>query len=195
MNCPRCQTPLNALDQPCPTCAAKAAFSENHRRSQSLQEGRFSILVVAIVSFAGALATYFLQDSRIDRENRKHYEALQELTPEARAELREGDAETLWKEKVAYDRKSAKVNLAVTIILAALFFGIWIWAGRNTLAAAITALALLLAAWGIVCILDPASLSNGILLRVFVIAFLAKAIVAGYRGRTPSEGVTAPPAR
>jgi hypothetical protein len=81
-----------------------------------------------------------------------------------------------WEEAKAHDRGQVKLLLAINIGLSAMFLGMWVWARRNALAASVTALLVFITVIGVNAVVEPKTLAQGIIVKIFFIAALAKAI-------------------
>lgn len=87
--------------------------------------------------------------------------------------------------------KAAPIFLGMNLVLAALFAGLAVWARFNPLPAAIVGLVLFLTIHVVSAIVDPASILQGVIVKVIVIVVLAKAIQAGVRYKQLREQMTA----
>ena len=67
--------------------------------------------------------------------------------------------------------------------VAAIFWGLWFWARKNPLPAAIVGLVLFLTLWFVDILVDPTQIARGIIVKIIVIAVLVKAIKAGAQHR------------
>ncbi|MCA9652189.1 MAG: zinc ribbon domain-containing protein [Myxococcales bacterium] len=78
-----------------------------------------------------------------------------------------------------------------TMILAAIFFGLAVWAKRNPFAAAVVGLVAFLSLVLANLAVDPSTLTNGIVIKVIAIAILLKAVRDGlaYRAFRKSRGL------
>ena len=79
-------------------------------------------------------------------------------------------------------------NIIITAVLlitlfgiAALFYGLYFWARRNPLPAAIVGLTLFVTLHLIDAIADPTQLARGIIMKVIIVAMLVQAIQAGVK--------------
>ena len=72
--------------------------------------------------------------------------------------------------------------LLITLFgIAALFYGLYFWARRNPLPAAIVGLTLFVTLHLIDAIADPTQLARGIIMKVIIVAMLVQAIQAGIK--------------
>jgi hypothetical protein len=71
----------------------------------------------------------------------------------------------------------------ITFGLAGGFFALWAWSRVQPFPASIVGLVLLVSIWGLAAVDDPSSIAKGIILKIFVIAALVKAIQAGAEHR------------
>lgn len=92
-----------------------------------------------------------------------------------------------WAEAKAHDRGQVNLLLFVDIGLSAAFLGMWVWAKRNALAASVTALLIFITVIGINAVFDPKTLAQGIIVKIFFIAALAKAISVAQAERRASS--------
>lgn len=88
-----------------------------------------------------------------------------------------------WDELVAHDRGLVTLLLVVNIGLSVIYLGLWFWAKSNPYAAALVALLLFLTVIVISAVYEPATLAQGILVKILFIAALGKAVVSGREER------------
>ncbi|MBK7582516.1 MAG: zinc ribbon domain-containing protein [Myxococcales bacterium] len=82
-------------------------------------------------------------------------------------------------------------NLAVNMVLAAIQFGLWRWATKKLLPAAVTSLVLYATLLLVDAVADPASLFKGIVIKVFFVGFFVGSIRAGLEARAHGTGSVA----
>ena len=86
-------------------------------------------------------------------------------------------------------KKAAVAGTDLTVLyvvvygVAAVFFGLYLWARRNPLPAAISGLVVFLTLHGLEAVSDPESIAKGILVKIIIIVVLARAISAGMKHR------------
>ncbi|KIG17441.1 hypothetical protein DB30_03142 [Enhygromyxa salina] len=74
-------------------------------------------------------------------------------------------------------------GMVVVLGLGAVFGGLWVWCKSNPLAASIVALLLFATMHLADAIADPSTITNGVLLKIFVVVVLVRAISAGLKHR------------
>jgi len=75
------------------------------------------------------------------------------------------------------------VAIVFTFGLSAIFFGLYLWARRNPLPAAIVGLVLFVTVHLVDALFDPMAIVRGIIVKIIVIVVLARAISAGAKHR------------
>ena len=105
------------------------------------------------------------------------------IDPVQRDELMKQQTGMTWDEAKAHDRGQVNLLLFVNIGLSIVYFGMWIWAKRNALAASVTALLLFITVIVVNGVYDPKTLPQGIIVKIFFIGALAKAISAAQEER------------
>ncbi len=88
-----------------------------------------------------------------------------------------------WAQVQAHDRGLVTQQLAINLGLAAVFLGLWFWAKKNVLAASVVALLLFITVVAINGVLEPGTLYQGIIVKIFFVAALVKAISAAQQER------------
>lgn len=97
--------------------------------------------------------------------------------------------EKLSAENPGMDYELQPIGLAVVLGIAAIFWGLYFWARRSPLPAAIVGLVVYVSVILLDAAADPTTLSNGWLVRGIIIYVLAKAISAGIKHRRIMERV------
>ena len=75
------------------------------------------------------------------------------------------------------------IMLVVILVIGAIYFGLWVWAKSAPFPAALTGLILYVTLWLGQGVMDPASLVQGILIKIIIVAVLIKAVQAGLEYR------------
>jgi len=85
---------------------------------------------------------------------------------------------------IFYALSPALLQVSVVVgIIGVLFFGLAFWARRSPFPAAITGLVILVTLWALDAIADPATVAQGLLVKIIIIVVLVRAIQAGARYR------------
>jgi hypothetical protein len=133
-------------------------------------------LVTGLLFFAQRRAQY---ERWVEREEAE----LAELSEQDRDALSTRDGKMTWGESKAAARFEVYYVLFANVGLAIVYIGLYFWARRNAFKATIVALLLFVAIIVGDAMLDPSTLTNGVIVRALFIAALVKAIAAGYQER------------
>jgi hypothetical protein len=93
----------------------------------------------------------------------------------------------MWGSSSSVPSFEQTATLVVMFVLAAAFFGIWLWARRMPFPALLTALVLFVAVHALDAIFDPATILRGLLMKIVVIAGLVTALMKAYRKQQEGE--------
>ena len=81
------------------------------------------------------------------------------------------------------DKSVLNILPVIIVVIAAIYFGLWAWAKTSPFPAALTGLILYVTLWVGEIIYDPSAILNGIIIKIIIIAVLAKAVQAGLEYR------------
>lgn len=199
--CPKCATRMPAGDRFCTRCGTGVAVSadgalhaQEPQPSASLMElgvnadaklrsARNWLLAVSILTLISGLLFFALNKQQVEREIREAESAIAGMDPADRDAALKAEIGMTWDEAVAHDRGMVNLQLAINIGLAVLYFGLWFWAAKNPLAASVTALLLFVTTIVISAVLEPKTIGQGVIVKIFFTLALAKAIAAGHEAR------------
>ena len=202
--CPKCAAPVPASDRFCTRCGTSAAgaavgvpYVQESLPSASLidlrataeaklQTARKWLLAISILTLCSGLLFFGLGQQQVEKEIRDGEAATTHMDPGERDALMKAEIGMTWEEAVAHDRGMVKLQLAINIGLALLYLVLWMWAKRNPLGAAVTALMLFVTTIAVSMVLDPKTIAQGVFVKVFFTIALIKAISAGYEARKAS---------
>ena len=85
------------------------------------------------------------------------------------------------------DKESMVFIGAAALIIGFLFLGLWFWARSSPFPAALTALIIYVTLNVAGIVMEPESASQGIIIKIFIILGLAKAVQSGYALRKQQE--------
>jgi hypothetical protein len=85
------------------------------------------------------------------------------------------------------DETTSFIVLAVTLGLAAIYFGLWIWGKKAPFAAILTALIVFITFHLLDAVLDPMSLARGIIVKIAVLVGLSSALKTAYTKKREAE--------
>ncbi len=92
---------------------------------------------------------------------------------------------------VYYAMAEDPLVLVVNLVLAAIHAGLWHWAKRSLLPAAVSALVLFVTVHLLNAVMDPATLVQGVVVKVIFLVALARAMTAGLEARRLERGLDA----
>lgn len=201
MACPKCGAVLTAEDRFCPGCGTGIAIGFDggvvaqdpllppsayvDRAANELKMGRARkwLFWIALLTLVASFIVYAMQSGEVEKQIQEAEAAAAGMDPVLRDELMQRETGMTFQQAIDHDRGMVKILLVVNIVLAGLYFVMWWWARKNVLAAATTALLLYLTTFVVNGVIEPQSLAQGWLLRIFFIAALAKAIGAAMQER------------
>lgn len=196
MNCPKCGVAVTADEKFCSGCGAGIAVSGDGNvilydrvspkvdlSNGHLGTARKWLLAISIITLISGFIFWGMNKSETEKQIRDAEMQLSSFSPEERdARLKEAVGMT-WDELVAHDRGLVTLLLVVNIGLSVIYLGLWFWAKSNPYAAALVALLLFLTVIVISAVYEPATLAQGILVKILFIAALGKAVVSGREER------------
>lgn len=182
--CPKCSAPMARAEGFCTQCGAEIVKPRRGRsqlatelRAKELRNaGRWIFALAVIFALFGTwIGMKTRSDGKTALENLKERDAAEEIDflddRITIAELRE----RIESEMV--------MSFAVNYLLAATFVGLYFWARKAPLPATVTALCIYLAVQVLNAIVDPATLIQGILFKVFCILGLIAGVRAALSAR------------
>ena len=92
-----------------------------------------------------------------------------------------------------YDPGQLKLVLAINVALGFLYLGMWAWARRNALAASVIALLTFVTVHVVDAIVDPKTIIQGIIVKIFFVAALIGAVRAAFEARRLKAQATSRP--
>ena len=189
VRCPKCRASVQKGTKYCEQCGAKIptradrirAMNRSRERQDNLKNvnrGRVIILVVAVFTLLAAGISYFSGMSDVEQEIREADRAFAGMSSAERDEQMKETTGMTWQEAVDQDRGRVKLQGAIMAALAVIFLALWWWAQTNPFGAALSALLLYVTVTLIGAMVDPASLLQGIIIKVIIIVALVKSIQA-----------------
>jgi hypothetical protein len=151
--------------------------------SRKLGSARKWLFAISIITLLSGLIFYAINKSDIEDQIRTAEQQTAGMDPAERDARLMQSIHMTWDQAVAHDRGMVTMQLAINIGLAAMFFGLWVWAKRNVLGACVTALLLFITVFAINAAVDPKTLGQGVIVKVLFVAALVKAISAAQQER------------
>lgn len=194
--CPKCETDVAAGEKFCAACGAPVAegtqrpmdvppevIGLGYERDARIGRARKWLMAISIITLVSGFIFYAIGKDEVEKEIREAETQTAGIDPQTLDQLMKEQVGMTWEEAKAHDRGQVNLLLFVNIGLAIAYLGLWMWAKRNALAASVTALLLFVTVIGVNAVYDPKTLAQGVIVKIFFIAALAKAISAAQEER------------
>lgn len=152
-------------------------------RDVRIGRARKWLMAISIITLISGFIFYAINKDSVEKQIREAEAQIADIDPVQRDEIMKEQTGMTWAEAVAHDRGQVSLLLFINIGLAIVYLGMWFWAKRNPLAATVTALLLFVTVIFVNAAYDPKTLAQGIIVKIFFIAALAKAIGAAQEER------------
>jgi hypothetical protein len=169
-------------DRP-PQPASAVVGMDGWERDARIGRARKWLMAISINTLISGFGFYAINKSEVEKQIRQAELQIANIDPVTRDELMKQQTGMTWEEAKAHDRGQVNLLLFVNIGLAIVYLGMWFWARRNPLAATVIALLLFITVIVVNSVYDPKTLAQGVLVKIFFIAALAKAISAAQEER------------
>jgi hypothetical protein len=189
--CPKCGASVATNEKFCAGCGTelksrRVLLAEKRERAeirQKIGRARRWLLAMAILSLASGIVIYALQRSEVERQIATAQAQVHELTQEQRDAAAMKSLGMTWDQAIARDRGRVTLVFVVNLALAAIYGGLWFWARRNALAAALVALTLYVTVAVVSAVLQPETITQGWMVRIAFVAVLVKAVLSAMKER------------
>lgn len=141
------------------------------------------LLVVAALTLISGFIFFAMGRSEVEKQITEGETALQSIEPSERDALIKEKTGMTWDEVKAHDRGMVTLMLATNVALAFIYFGLWFWAKSNPFTACLIALLLFVTTIVVNAVLEPSTIYQGILVKIFFTVALIKAVSAGREER------------
>jgi hypothetical protein len=191
MTCPQCGASTTRQDAFCPSCGTKVGATDDELQAQGAQiradaaivRARKWLLVVAILTWGSGVVFYFVQQSQVDKDVASARSATAHLSPQERDELARQNTGMTFEEAMAHDKGQVTLLLVINVALGLLYLGMWAYARKNPLAAAMIALLTFVTVHVVNAILEPKTIVQGIFVKILFVAALIGAVRAAFEAR------------
>jgi hypothetical protein len=179
LRCPACNAEIQLLDEYCSKCGQALGSPDRFLDHRSVQSATTAIRVLAaLYAIFGVIMFFIMRESaNTALANLARYEDSEPLAPIDGVIYTAGQlrAQILWEHRGV---------LVVNLILAALMLVLAWWSKRKPLAAILIATAIFVVVQVLGAIMDPKSLTQGILIKIVVIGVLIRGIKGAFSLRT-----------
>ena len=194
--CPKCAADVAAGEKFCAACGSAMVegvarpadpppeiIGLGLERDARIGRARKWLMAISIITLVSGFIFYAIGKSEVEKQIRDAEAQIAHIDPVTRDELMKQQTGMTWEEAKAHDRGQVNLLLFINIGLSIVYLGMWFWAKRNALAATVTALLLFITVIFVNAAYEPKSLGQGIIVKIFFIAALAKAIGAAQEER------------
>ena len=182
IKCAACDTVAKPYDRFCEKCGKAMPTAEEYELQKNVKAATSAIKVLAVLFVIAGIAFFFITKGTTDTALVK----LEGMDPGATYPTPiDGRTYTVGelRKQLAWEPWGA---LIVNLILAAIMLALSLWARRSPLPAVLVATATYAVVIAAAAISDPATLGQGLLMKIIIIAFLFKGIKAALALRTTS---------
>jgi len=182
IKCAACATVAKPYDRFCGKCGKAMPTAEDYELQKNVKAATSAITVLAVIFVIAGIAFFFITKGAAEPALAK----LAGLDPGSMYPTPiEGRTYTVGelRKQLAWEPWGA---LIVNLILAAIMLALSLWARRSPLPAVLIAAATYVVVIAANAISDPATLGQGLVMKIIVIAFLIKGIKAALALRTAS---------
>lgn len=152
-------------------------------RDARIGRARKWLMAISIITLLSGFIFYAINKDEVEKQIRQAEVQIANIDPVERDALMKEQTGMTWAEAVAHDRGQVTLLLVINIGLAIVYLGMWFWARRNALAATVTALLLFITVIFVNAAYEPKTLAQGLIVKIFFIVALAKAIGAAQEER------------
>jgi hypothetical protein len=182
IKCAACDTVAKPYDRFCGKCGKPMPSAEDYANQKNVKAATGAIKILAVLFVIAGIAFFFITKGAADAGLAK----LEGMDPAAMYPTPiDGQEYTVGelRKQLAWEPWGV---LIVNLIIAAIMVGLSLWARRSPLPAVLIATATYAVVIAFAAINDPATLSQGLLMKIIIIAFLVKGIKAALALRTAS---------
>lgn len=194
--CPSCKTQVEPSEKFCSACGAAigqgiaaAAVQDLPPTPQSYEnlakigKARKWLLAIAILTIVVGFVFYVMQKSEVEKQITQARAQVAGIPPDELDARFESAVGMTFQEAIDHDRGMVNMLLAINIALGAIYIGLWWWAKRKPLPAAVIALLLFITTHVINAVMQPESIYQGILVKILFTLALVRAITAANEER------------
>jgi len=182
VKCAACSTVAKPYDRFCGKCGKEMPTAEDYEHQKNLKAATGAIKVLAVIFVLGGIAFFFITKGTSDTALVK-LEGMDQTamypTPIGGRNYTVGEL----RRQLAWEPWGV---LIMNLIIAAIMLALSVWARRAPLPAVLIATATYAVVITASAISDPATLGQGALMKIIIIAFLIKGIKAALALRTAS---------
>lgn len=178
-SCTSCQTPAKVNDSFCQSCGTVLPETSSLLRTEKVNQAGQTILILSVVFLIFGIAMFFIQKGQLDQ---------------ALTNLASYKAEDIWPNQIngkTYTVHELRTQiqfekygiLGLNIFLAVIMFGLSRWSKSSPLPAIIVAASIYLAVNVLNAVLDPTTIAQGMIMKIFFISMFYKGIKSALEAR------------
>lgn len=191
MTCPKCAAEAGPEEKFCAACGASlvadapppAPPPQQWDNLQKIGKARKWLLIVAVLTCVLSIGLYFIQKSEVEKQIRDAQSQIRGLDPEqVDAHFKRAVGMT-FQEAIDHDRGMVRMLLFVNFGLTAAYLLLWWWAKTKPLPATVIALLLFVTTHVVNAVVEPSTIYQGMLIKIFFTLALVRAIGAANEER------------
>lgn len=196
--CVKCDEVIRPTDEFCQGCGTRVTSEQKARLLERLETydsrlaahmrqvraARQGIVTLAVLFAAAGVIMYFLAKSESDSTLVTLRAFPSDMTY---PELINGESLTIAEVRSMVEREPLEI-LGLNLLLAAIMSGIWVWGRRAALPAILAALAVFVTVHVANALVDPASIVQGLAVKIIGTVVLVRGVRAGLEARRLEQG-------
>jgi RNA polymerase subunit RPABC4/transcription elongation factor Spt4 len=155
----------------------------SYENAAKIGKARKWLFAIALLTMLTGVIFYFIQKADVEKQIDEARIQVAGIPPDVLDERFKAATGMTWQEAIDHDRGLVYMLLAVNLALGALYLVLWWWAKTKPLPAAVIALLLFITTHVINAVMQPASIYQGILVKILFTLALVRAITAAKEER------------
>lgn len=194
MTCAKCAAPMEPAEKFCSACGASVApdvppptpvfDALPSEAAQRIGKARKWLFAIAVLTVVLGFIFYAIQKKAVEKQIDDVRAQVAGLDPSAVDDHFVKATGMTFEEAIEHDRGMVTLLLVVNLVLAGVYFVLWLWAKRKPLPATVIALLLFVTTHVINAVLEPSTIYQGILIKILFTLALVRAIAAANEERT-----------
>lgn len=154
-----------------------------HENLAKIGKARKWLFAIALLTILTGVIFFFIQKQEVETQIAQARVQVAGIPPEELDARFKAAIGMTWQEAIDHDRGMVTMLLVVNLVLAGIYFGLWWWAKTKPLPATVIALILFITIHVVNAVMQPASLAQGVLVKILFTLALVRAITAANEER------------
>ena len=156
---------------------------KTHENQAKIGRARKWLFAISLLTLLSGFIFFFIQRDKTEHEIADAERVTAHMDPGERDEAMKAEIGMTFQEAIDHDRGMVKLMFAINIALSVLYLGMWLWAKKNALAASTTAFLLFVTTIVVNAVVEPETIYQGLIVKIFFTIALVKAIQAASEER------------